>query len=101
MPRLPRLQYPGAMYHILTRGDGRRRLFHDDRHYERFTKDCLTRSTGADGSSWPITGCPTTFMHLIKTPEPNLCRGMQQSLSGYANWYANRNRRTGHLYQGR
>jgi len=35
------------------------------------------------------------------TPEPNLARGMQHWLSGYANWYAKRNRRTGHLYQGR
>jgi putative transposase len=28
MPRLPRLQYPGAIYHLVTRGDGRRKLFH-------------------------------------------------------------------------
>jgi putative transposase len=38
MPRLPRLQYPGAIYHLVTRGEGRRRLFHDQGHYERFTK---------------------------------------------------------------
>lgn len=60
MPRPPRLQYPGAIYQLVTRGDGRR-----------------------------------THVHaLIKTPEPNLCRGMQHWLSGYANWYAKRNRRT-------
>ena len=38
---------------------------------------------------------------LIKTPEPNLSNGMQHWLSGFANWYAKRNRRKGHLYQGR
>ena len=38
MPRLPRLQYPDAIYHIVTRGDGRRKIFHDDGHYERFTR---------------------------------------------------------------
>jgi hypothetical protein len=38
---------------------------------------------------------------LLKTPEPNLSRGMQHWLSGYANWYAKRNRRSGHLFQGR
>ena len=29
MPRLPRLQYENAIYHVVTRGDGRRRLFQD------------------------------------------------------------------------
>ena len=38
MPRPPRLQYPGAIYHLVTRGDGRRTLFHDDGHYARFTQ---------------------------------------------------------------
>gem|GEM_PF-4800243 len=44
---------------------------------------------------------PNHILALIKTPQPNLCRGMQHWLSGYANWYAKRNRRTGHLFQGR
>jgi putative transposase len=38
MPRLPRLQYAGAIYHIVTRGDGRRKLFHDEGHFERCTR---------------------------------------------------------------
>jgi hypothetical protein len=38
VPRQTRLQYENAIYHIITRGDGRRRLFHDARHYERFTE---------------------------------------------------------------
>jgi len=37
MPRPPRLQFPGAIYHIVTRGDGRRAVFHDDGHDARFT----------------------------------------------------------------
>ena len=44
---------------------------------------------------------PNHVHALIKTPEPNLSNGMQHWLSGYANLYAKRNRRTGHLYQGR
>ena len=41
------------------------------------------------------------FHLLLTTPEPNLSAGMQHWLSGYANWYAKRNRRTGHLFPGR
>ena len=38
LARKPRVQFPGAIYHVVTRGDGRQLLFHDDRHYQRFTE---------------------------------------------------------------
>ncbi len=101
MPRQPRLQYKNAIYHIVTRGEGRRLLFHDDRHYERFTDGLIDE---VDRSGWVVVAfcwMPNHVHALIKTPHPNLCRGMQHWLSGYANWYAKRHRRTGHLYQGR
>ena len=84
MPRLPRLQYPGAIYHLVTRGDGRRTLFHDDGHYVRFTQGL---SDEVDRSGWVVLAfcwMPNHVHALIKTPEPNLCRGMQHWLSGYA-----------------
>ena len=89
MPRPPRLQYPGAIYHLVPRGDGRRTLFHDDGHYARFTQG-LSDEVSRSGLLW----MPNHVHALIKTPEPNWCRGMQHWLSGYANWYAKRNRRT-------
>ena len=38
MPIPPRLRFPGAIYHIVTRGDGRRVIFHDDGDFARLTK---------------------------------------------------------------
>ena len=101
MPRPPRIQFAGAIYHIVTRGDGRRALFHDEGHYERFT-DGLRQEV--DRSGWIVLAycwMPNHVHALIQTPEPNLARGMQHWLSGYANWYAKRNQRTGQMYQGR
>jgi REP element-mobilizing transposase RayT len=101
MPRPPRIQFAGANYHIVTRGDGRRKLFHDPGHYERFTKGL---SDEVQRSGWIVLAycwMPNHIHALIQTPEPNLARGMQHWLSGYANWYAKRNGRTGHLFQGR
>lgn len=101
MPRKPRVQFPGAIYHIVTRGDGRRELFHDEDHYARFTgglRDEVRRS------AWQVLAfcwMPNHIHLLLTTPEPNLSSGMQHWLSGYANWYAKRNRRSGHLFQGR
>ena len=41
-------------------------------------------------------------VHLFfRTAEPNLSRGMQYLLSGYANWFNTRHQRPGHLFQGR
>jgi REP element-mobilizing transposase RayT len=46
--------------------------------------------------------CMPNHVHLFfRTPEPNLSRGMQYLLSGYANWFSTRHRRPGHLFQGR
>jgi REP element-mobilizing transposase RayT len=101
MPRLPRLQYKNAIYHVVTRGDGRRRLFHDEGHYQRFTQGLQEQ---VDRCGWQVIAycwMPNHIHCLIRTPQPNLARGMQHWLSGYANWYAKRNQRTGHLYQGR
>ena len=101
MPRPHRVQFPGAIYHVITRGDGRRRLFHDEGHYQRFTGGL---SEQVSRHSWEVFAwcwMPNHVHALIRTPEPNLAAGMQHWLSGYANWYAKRNRRTGHLYQGR
>jgi len=101
MPRPPRVQFAGAICHIVIRGDGRRALFHDEGHYERFTKGLADEVLR---SGWEVIAycwMPNHIHLLLRTPEPNLSSGMQHWLSGYANWYAKRNRRTGHLYQGR
>ncbi len=101
MPRSPRIQFPGANYHVVIRGDGRRGLFHDSGHYQRFTQGLQDE---VQRSGWIVLAfcwMPNHIHALIQTPEPNLARGMQHWLSEYANWYAKRNRRTGHLYQGR
>ena len=101
MARKPRIPFPGAIYHIVTRGDGRQLLFHDDRHYERFTEGLEAEVLRSNWQVIAYCWMPNHIHALIKTPEPNLSRGMQHWLSGYANWYAKRNQRTGHLYQGR
>lgn len=85
----------------MTRGDGRRELFHDDDHYAKFTRGLRDE---VQRSAWQVLAfcwMPNHVHLLLTTPQANLASGMQHWLSGYANWYAKRNRRTGHLYQGR
>lgn len=73
----------------------------NDGHYQRFTRGLVEE---VDRSGWIVIAycwMPNHIHALFKTPQPNLSRGMQHWLSGYANWYAKRNHRSGHLFQGR
>jgi putative transposase len=101
MPRRLRIEYPGAIYHIMARGNGRQDIVHDDRDRERLLSD-LARTV--QRCSWRVFAFVILSNHLhivIKTPQPNLTRGMQRFLSGYANAWARRHRFCGHVFQGR
>ena len=44
----------------------------------------------------------SNHLHIVlKTPQPNLARGMQTFLSGYANVWSRRHKFCGHVFQGR
>ena len=54
MPRKPRVQFPGAIYHVITRGDGRRELFHDQGHYQRFSEGLAFVDVASVAAMFPI-----------------------------------------------
>ena len=37
MARKPRIQYPGAFYHVIARGNGGQKIFRDSQDYERYS----------------------------------------------------------------
>jgi putative transposase len=101
MPRRLRIEYEGAIYHVMARGNARQDIVHDDDDRRRIVAD-LERAVARAG--WEMVGfvVMTNHLHLlVKTPRPNLARGMQAFLSGYALWCGRRRRRPGHLFQGR
>ena len=76
-------------------------IFHSDGDYQRMI-DGLAKTVSR--TSWQVLAyvlMPNHIHLFVRTPKPNLSRGMQYLLSGYANWYAKRHQRTGHLFQGR
>jgi REP element-mobilizing transposase RayT len=101
MARPLRIEFAGAIYHVMARGNGRQRLFHGDDDYQRML-DGLEKTVLRTG--WEVFSfvwMPNHIHLFLRTPQPNLSRGMQYLLSGYANWYAKRHQRPGHLFQGR
>jgi REP element-mobilizing transposase RayT len=51
MPRQLRLQYPGALYHVLNRGDRREPIFADDRDRRRFLE---TLGAACQKTGWQV-----------------------------------------------
>ena len=101
MARPLRVEFAGAIYHVMSRGNARQKIFLDDRDYARFFEG-LSRTV--QRCDWRLLSfvCMPNHVHLfLRTPEPNLSRGMQYLLSGFANWHAKRHGRPGHLLQGR
>jgi putative transposase len=101
MPRKLRVQYPGAIYHVMNRGDRREAIFEDDQDRYRFLK-CLGEA--CDKTGWQVHAycLMSNHFHLVvETPQPNLVAGMKWLLGTYTVRFNRRHREFGHLFSGR
>ena len=101
MARKLRLQYPGAIYHVMNRGDRQEAIFEDDADRERFLETLAEAcfKTGWQVHAYCLMG---NHFHLVaETPQANLVAGMQWFLSTYTARFNRRHRRFGHLFSGR
>ena len=101
MARPLRIEFPGAIYHVMSRGNVRQTVFRDDSDYQRLIKGLETVVGRLGWDLLCFVLMPNHFHLLVRTPRPNLSRGMQHLTSGYANWCSRRHRRPGHTFQGR
>ncbi|MEK7752539.1 MAG: transposase, partial [Acidobacteriota bacterium] len=101
MPRNLRVQYPGAVYHVTARGNGRQAIFYDDADRERLLER-LAESVESYGVRVYLYCLMSNHVHLVlETPGANLSRFMQSVLTGYTVYYNRRHKTCGHLFQGR
>jgi putative transposase len=101
VPRPLRLQFPGAIYNVGTRGVRRSKIYWDDRHYEIFER-LLTAVVRRYG--WLChTHClmPNHYHLLIETPQPNLSPGMQLLNGTYGQWFNRKHGLSGHVFERR
>lgn len=101
MARPLRIEFPGAIYHVMARGNARQTLFQGDDDYHRLLAGLEKTVQRTGWEVFSFVWMPNHIHLFFRTPTPNLSKGMQYLLSGYANWYAKRHQRTGHLFQGR
>lgn len=101
MPRQLRLEYAGAIYHIMSRGNRREAIFKDDRDRERFLRTLqeACEKTGWQVHAWCLMN--NHFHVVMETPQANLVAGMKWLLGTYTIRFNRRHRLTGHLFSGR
>jgi len=75
MARKPRIEYPGAVYHLVSRGDRQEAIFGDDTDYQVFLE---TLGQACTRTGWIVHAYTLMGNHyhlLVETPEPNWWRG--------------------------
>ena len=101
MARPLRIEFPGAVYHITSRGNARQAIFIDDEDRGGFL-DVV--SMVAERFQWLCHAYCLMENHyhlLIETPNANLSKGMRELNGVYTQGFNQRYRRVGHLFQGR
>src|SRR5882762_2648413 len=101
MPRKLRIEYPGAIYHVLNRGDHREDIFKDDADRERFLS---TLAEACRKTEWQVHAYCLMRNHfhlVIETPLANLVFGMKWLLGTYTKRFNIRHKLCGHLFAGR
>ena len=101
MPRALRIQYAGAVYHIMSRGQRREAIVYDEKDREVFfaTVSEVCERTGWRLHAWVLLG--NHYHWLLETPEANLVSGMQWFQTTYSTRFRLRHGLAGHVFQGR
>ena len=101
MARPLRIEYPGAVYHITSRGNEKKLIFKDQRDREIFL-DTLSQVDKRYNWLCHAYCLMNNHYHLIiETPDGNLSAGMRQLNGVYTQAFNRQHNRVGHLFQGR
>lgn len=101
MSRKARIEYEGAYYHVINRGNYRGFIF-ESAGARRSFLDCLGLT--CEAKNWRVHGWCLMGNHyhlLIQTPEANLVDGMRWLQSTFANRFNRFRGMSGHVFQGR
>jgi putative transposase len=101
MARKLRVEYPGAIYHVVNRGDRREAIFKDDEDRKCFltTLGQACRKTGWKVHAYCLM--PNHFHLVTETPGGNLVAGMKWFLGTYTSRFNRRHKLFGHVFSGR
>ncbi len=101
MPRQSRIDAPGALHHIIARGNEKRKIFEDkiDRQHFLDRLGDILSSTQTICYAWALI--QNHFHLLLRTGTIPIATVMRRLLTGYAIYFNRKHRRYGHLFKNR
>ena len=101
MARKPRVEYPGAFYHVIARGNNRQAIFRDDKDHTTYLQR-LERYRQRDSVGIYAYILMNNHVHLLlETAQTPLSKTMQTLQFTYTQYFNRRYHMVGHLFQGR
>ena len=101
MARPLRIEFPGAVYHVTSRGDRREPIFDDDEDRVNLLSVVAHTMTRFDATVLAYCLMDNHYHFVIHTRLANLSQLMRQLNGVYSQTYNRRHRKVGHLFQGR
>lgn len=101
MARPLRVLYPGALYHIIARGNAKQHIFLDDRDRRGFLSWLEDAMRVHNLVIHAYCLMDNHFHLLVETPDGNISTTMRDLNGNYTQWFNTRHNRVGHLFQGR
>jgi REP element-mobilizing transposase RayT len=101
MARPLRIEYPGAIYHITSRGNARQKVFVDNADCTTFLEILAKAMARFNWLCHAYCLIGNHYHLLIETVDPTLARGMRHLNGVFTQAFNRQHKRSGHLFQGR
>jgi len=101
MPRKPRIEFPGALYHVIARGNNRQKIFLGEKDYSRFLARLKLYKKKFNFILYSYAFMPNHIHLLIEASDVPLSQIMQPLELSYTQYFNLVHGRVGHLFQGR
>ena len=101
MSRSWRIEFDGALYHVLSRGNDQQNIFADDQDRQMFLDLIGEMAARFEIDVYAYVLMGNHYHLLLKTHRGNLSKSMQWFGATYTRKYNIRHKRSGHLFQGR
>jgi REP element-mobilizing transposase RayT len=101
MARPLRLEFPGAIYHVTSRGDRQEAIYEGDADRQQWLE---ILSKICERYNWRVHAYCLMDNHyhiLLETADGNLSKGMRQLNGVYTQYFNRQHNRMGHVFQGR
>jgi len=101
MGRAWRIEYEGALYHVMSRGNDQKAVFLDDKDRRTFLNVIEAFWERFDVDIFAYVLMPNHYHLLLKTNLGNLSKAMHWLGTTFTGRFNKRHSRSGHLFQGR